>query len=100
MAKTYQEKMYDDYKRTHPTWHRDVKTQNTQQKKTVDWKAPGGNKPTEKRVLNVSKPRLQDTYPTQKGTANNGVGGTSRRNTKEKRQRTSQLMRSLPKYGK
>ncbi len=100
MAKTYQEKMYDDYKRTHPTWHRDVKTQNTPQKKTADWKPPSGKQPIVKPVLIVSKPRQKDTYPTQKGTANNGVGGTSRQNTKEKRQRTSQLMRSLPKYGK
>ena len=53
MAKSYQEKMYEDYKRTHPTWHRDV---NTEKKKnaqpdtrsapaTREWKPPVGRRP-------------------------------------------------------
>ena len=53
MAKSYQEKMYDDYRRTHPTWRRDV---NTEQKKKAppdtrpapvkkEWNPPTGRQP-------------------------------------------------------
>ena len=94
MAKSYQEKMYEDYKRTHPTWHRDINGYETRERATRinqnrerirDYKEPVQKKGTSTYKPPTGRQPKYEYHVVERGTMDlNGAGAGRKQAVKSK----------------